>query len=231
MKFCLDSFRLVRAIPVFSIAIACALALGCGRDSQSDADSCEEPVEQEDGVEEVEIDPLAPVRPFPDAFPPRSCMPDVREIEASGAISNSAFSPGRDLVYVDDQRVWWESDNDGETDDECDHSMHQSMELPFRRLVELCCASNAQLRVQESYRPIGTHSKVSLHKEGRAIDLTCPMLDPSNPNPEKPTLKSLEILCKLAWAAGFDWVYFECPKNKYNGPHLHASVRREADGE
>lgn len=167
----------------------------------------------------------ASLRPFPEKFPRRSHLPDLREVEASGPISNSLFSAGRDLVYVDDDRVWWESDNDGETDDECDHSMHRDTELPFRRLVELCVASNATLRVQEAYRPSGIHATLSLHKEGRALDLTCPMLDPDNPNPEKPTPKSLEILAKFAWAAGFDWVLYECPRN--SGPHIHASVKRK----
>lgn len=166
---------------------------------------------------------LRPIRPFPDKFPRRTYMPNMRESEASGLCSPSSFSAGRDLVFVDDPRVWWESEHDGNTDDECDHSMHRDMELPFRRLVELCAASNATLRVQETYRASGIHSRQSTHKEGRGLDITCPMLDPNNPNPERPTPKSLEILAKLTWAAGFDWVYYECPKN--SGPHIHASVR------
>lgn len=181
----------------------------------------------------VEKKPLYRLRPFPAEFPRRSCMPDVRESEASGGISNSLFSAGRDLVYVDDPRVWWESEFDGESDDECDHTMHRCIEAPFRRLVELVCASNATLRVQEGYRPKGVHSSASLHKEGRALDLTCPDLDPSVPktsptNPDQvlPTALSLEILAKLCWAAGFDWVYYEVPRN--SGAHLHVSMRRDA---
>ncbi len=184
-----------------------------------------EPVAQEE--------PPFRLRPFPASFPRRSCMPDVRESEACGSISNSLFSPGRDLVFVDDPRVWWESEFDGETDDECDHTMHRSIEAPFRRLVELVCASNATLRVQECYRATGIHSGASLHKEGRALDLTCPDLDPSVPktsptNPDQvlPTALSLEILAKLCWAAGFDWVYYEVPRN--SGAHLHVSMRRDA---
>ena len=177
--------------------------------------------------------PVYQVRPFPDKFPRRACMPDLKESEASGAISNSTFSPGRDLVYVDDPRVWWESDFDGETDDEDDHSMHRAMEPAFRRLVELVAMSNATLRVQEAYRPASIHSAQSLHKEGRALDLTCPDLDPSVPRTSPrdgkqvlPSQLSLEILAKLCWAAGFDWVYYEVPKN--SGAHLHVSVRRDA---
>ncbi len=177
--------------------------------------------------------PVYQVRPFPDKFPRRACMPDIKESEASGAISNSTFSPGRDLVYIDDSRVWWESDFDGETDDEDDHSMHRAMEPAFRRLVELVAMSNATLRVQEAYRPATIHSAQSLHKEGRALDLTCPDLDPSVPQTSPrdgkqvlPSPLSLEILAKLCWAAGFDWVYYEVPKN--SGAHLHVSVRRDA---
>lgn len=209
---------------IWTVPVLCAAFIfsSCSRSPEVEEEEVGEEVAE---PEEEEIDWLAPVRPFPAKFAPRETMPDVKETEASGKNVNSRFSPGRDLIYVDDSRVWWESDHDGEEDDECDHSMHRAMELPFRRLVELCAASNAQLRVQEVYRPVGTHATLSLHKEGRAIDLTCPMLDPQNPNPERPTAKSLEILCKLAWAAGFDWVYYEQPRNKYNGPHLHASVR------
>jgi hypothetical protein len=200
-----------------------------------------EPASPPDQAESAPVEPEKPappvyqVRPFPDKFPRRACMPDVKESEASGAISNSTFSPGRDLVFVDDPRVWWESDFDGETDDEDDHSMHRAMEPAFRRLVELVAMSNATLRVQEAYRPSSIHAALSLHKEGRALDLTCPDLDPSVPktNPRDgkqvlPTQLSLEILAKLCWAAGFDWVYYEVPKN--SGAHLHVSVRRDADG-
>lgn len=195
----------------------------------------ERPVAQEEPAPEEDAGQPEPqvlqIRPFPDKFPRRSCMPDVREAEASGAISNSMFSPGRDLVYVEDERVWWESDFDGDTDDECDHSMHHSLEPPFRRLVELVAASNATLRVQEAYRPATIHATTSLHKEGRALDITCPDLDPSCPMTDPrdgkqvlPSQLSLEILAKLCWAAGFDWVYYEVPKG--SGAHIHVSVRR-----
>ncbi len=194
---------------------------------------------QEAAAAETKPEPEKPeerivqIRPFPEKFPRRSCMPDLKESEACGAISNSVFSPGRDLVYVDDPRVWWESDFDGETDDEDDHSMHYAIVPAFRRLVELVAMSNATLRVQEAYRPSSIHSSLSLHKEGRALDLTCPDLDPSAPKTSPrdgsqvlPSPASLEILAKLCWAAGFDWVYYEVPKN--SGAHLHVSVRRDA---
>ena len=198
------------------------------------AEEPETPAAQKEEAEpEKPAPPVYQVRPFPDKFPRRSCMPDMKESEASGAISNSTFSPGRDLVYVDDPRVWWESDFDGETDDEDDHSMHRAMEPAFRRLVELVAMSNATLRVQEAYRPTSIHAALSLHKEGRALDLTCPDLDPSVPKTDPrdgkqvlPSPLSLEILAKLCWAAGFDWVYYEVPKS--SGAHLHVSVRRDA---
>ena len=199
-------------------------------------DEAKEPPAQEEAAPaepEKPAPPVYQVRPFPEKFPRRSCMPDMKESDASGAISNSAFSPGRDLVYVDDPRAWWESDFDGETDDEDDHSMHRALEPAFRRLVELVAMSNATLRVQEAYRPATIHSAQSLHKEGRALDLTCPDLDPSVPktNPRDgkqviPSQLSLEILAKLCWAAGFDWVYYEVPRS--SGAHLHVSVRRDA---
>ena len=192
--------------------------------------SCRRDEAKEPPAQEEEAAPAEPEKPAPPVY---QGMPDVKESEASGAISNSTFSPGRDLVYVDDPRVWWESDFDGETDDEDDHSMHRALEPAFRRLVELVAMSNATLRVQEAYRPATIHSAQSLHKEGRALDLTCPDLDPSVPktNPRDgkqviPSQLSLEILAKLCWAAGFDWVYYEVPRS--SGAHLHVSVRRDA---
>ena len=40
------------------------------------------------------------------------------------------------------------------------------------------------------------------------------------------TSTTAEELAKLAWQAGFDWVYYE--NSRGTGPHVHASVR--ADG-
>ena len=153
-------------------------------------------------------------RPAPAKFPKRTHLPNIRECDASGSIVFSRFSAARDLVYVDDRRVWWESEHDEEYDDEDDHSMHYAIEAPFRRLVEYVCASNATLKVQECYRATGVHHSRSLHKEGRALDLTAEGMD-------------LETLAKLAWMSGFDWVYYECPRN--GGNHIHASVRWDRD--
>ncbi len=152
-----------------------------------------------------------PARGLPARFPPGTYLPDKREIEASGAIDMPTFSPGRDLVYVDDPRVWWESDQDGVADDECDHSVHRCLEAPLKRLVEAVAARGATLKVQDTYRPQGIHNGRSLHREGRAIDLTCEGM-------------ALEELAKLCWVAGFDWVFYERPSG--GGDHIHASVRR-----
>jgi len=138
-------------------------------------------------------------------------MPNLRESQASGSIDLASFSAGRDLTYVQDPRAWWESDNDtGDT--ECDHSVHCSVERPFLRLVNLVTEAGGTLKVQDCYRANGIHNPRSLHKEGRAIDVTCDEL-------------GLERLAKLCWAAGFDWVYHETPSS--GGHHVHASVRRD----
>ena len=128
---------------------------------------------------------------------------------ASGGLQPEHFFPEYDLVRVEDDRVWWESEHDhGDTED--DHIMHRSMEEPCRRLIELVSQAGGKLKIQDAYRPSGIHSARSLHKEGRALDLTAEGI-------------SLEKLAKLCWAAGFDWVYYEVPKK--SGVHIHASVR------
>lgn len=152
-----------------------------------------------------------PVRPIPSSFPRNTHLPDVSETKASDPINPDLFSAGRDLIYIDDKRVWWESDND-KNDTECDHSVHKSMEIPLKRLIELVAARNGILEVQDSYRATGVHNSRSLHKEGRAIDVTCDEL-------------GLEKLAQLAWAAGFDWVYYEAKSR--GGAHVHASVKRK----
>jgi hypothetical protein len=157
------------------------------------------------------MDYSMPVRDEPRRFKARTHLPRKPERFASGAVNAAAFFPKYDLVHVDDPRVWWESEHDsGDTED--DHIMHRSVEEPFRRLVELVARHGGTLKVQDAYRAEGIHAKRSLHKEGRALDLTCDEL-------------GLEKLSKLCWAAGFDWVYFEAPKR--GGAHVHVSVRAE----
>ena len=87
---------------------------------------------------------------------------------------------------------------------------HWAMEDAFRRLIELVDQEGGGIKVQDVYRDKGIHSANSLHKQGRAIDLTSQDLD----------AVSLGKLAKLAVAAGFDWVYFE----SRGGLHVHASV-------
>ena len=151
-----------------------------------------------------------PVREIPEKFRRDTHLPTAPEGETSDRRNAELFSPGRDLIYFDDKRVVWESDND-KNDIECDHSMHKSMEKPLRLLIELVCARGGTLEVQDSYRPIGIHNPRSLHKEGRAIDLTCDEL-------------GLEQLACLCWGAGFDWVYYEASSR--GGAHVHCSVKR-----
>lgn len=152
-----------------------------------------------------------PVRAMPERFPARTYLPPHPENVACGTNGCVPFDPARDLVRIEDSRVWWESENDF-NDDEDDHVFHRAMETPMRRLIELVSAAGGTLKVQDAYRPEGVHNSRSLHREGRAVDLTCDEL-------------GLEQLAKLAWAAGFDWVYHESPKR--GGAHIHASVRAE----
>lgn len=168
-------------------------------------------------------DIVNPARPAPDKFPRDAKMPNKKEVDVSMGIDDVDFSAGRDLVYVEDARVWWESDNDKDPeDDECDHSIHAAMEIPFRRLANLVSAAGWQLRVQEGYRATGIHADKSLHKQGRALDLTVERLGETKLTPfEK--LAAYEALAKLVWQAGFDWVYYE--NSRGSGPHIHASVR------
>ena len=136
-------------------------------------------------------------------------MPPQGEGASSVSIGKVPFLPEHDLVKVFDKRVWWESEHDY-NDTEDDHVMHKAIEEPFRRLVELVDQAGGRLKVQDAYRDVGIHAKKSLHKEGRALDLTSEVI-------------SLEKLASLCWAAGFDWVYYEAPKR--GGHHIHVSVR------
>lgn len=159
------------------------------------------------------VDYTLPVRAEPKRFKANSYLPRKHEGRAAGSIVPGTFSPKYDLILVDDDRVWWESDHD-KNDTENDHQMHWAVQDPFRRLVELVVREDALLKVQDAYRVEGIHASRSLHKEGRALDLTAEGV-------------SLEKLAKLCWAAGFDWVYYESPKR--GGAHIHCSVRATRD--
>jgi hypothetical protein len=141
-------------------------------------------------------------------------MPSGKESKNSGPIDLKTFDPKRDLVRFDDPRVWFESDNDKD-DTENDHMINRAVEIPLKRLVNLVEKKGGKLKVQEAFRAAGKdkmiHLEKSLHREGRAVDLTSEGL-------------SLSQLAKLAWQAGFDFVLYEVPKR--GGQHLHCSMKR-----
>ncbi len=151
-----------------------------------------------------------PPREMPRRFPPDTAMPDVKEFIASGSIDTNTFDSSADLVRVENDTVWWESDND-QNDDEDDHLMHRSMVAPLNRLIAGVCKAGGRLKIQEAYRPSRIHKNRSLHREGRAIDVTCDNL-------------SLETLAKICWVSRFDWVYYEATGK--GGEHVHCSIRR-----
>lgn len=155
-----------------------------------------------------------PVRAAPASFPPNSNMPTGKEANTSGAIDLESFDPEKDLIRFDDPRVWFESDHD--TDDtEDDHLIHRAVEIPLKRLVNLIEKRGGKLKMQEAYREASDkrriHLETSLHREGRALDLTSEIL-------------SLGDLAKLCWQAGFDFVLYETPSK--GGQHVHCSVKR-----
>lgn len=154
-------------------------------------------------------------RKAPDRFPPGTHLPDCPEIEASGPINLESFSPEHDLVRMDNQEIWWESDHDGENSED-DHLMHRAVEPVLARLAQVVTARGATLKVHDAYRPHGGgHCATSLHKEGRAIDVTAEGLP-------------LEELAKLCWMAEFDWVFNE---NMPNAAHIHCSLRASGNAE
>lgn len=153
-----------------------------------------------------------PVRAAPAHFPPDSCLPAGKEFVACGPVNPATFSPGRDLMRFEDPRVWFESDH-GHGHEDDDHTIHRCLEEPFRRLVELAAKRGAQIKDYDGYRPNGVHRNDSLHREGRAIDITAEGIP-------------LEELAKLCWQAGFDWVFYE--NSVKSGAHIHCSVRRGA---
>lgn len=167
------------------------------------------------GIDSDSLSLRRPARTEPGRFHPNTHMPPTGEGLASGSIDLESFSSDRDLTHIDDPRVWWESDHD-EGDNEDDHMIHKSLEIPLRRLIELVCRNGGVLEVHDAYRAEGIHNPRSLHKEGRAVDLTCDDF-------------SLEQLAKFCWVAGFDWVYYEATDR--NGAHIHCSVKRERNYE
>jgi hypothetical protein len=162
-------------------------------------------------VRKTPVPPLdQPIRAEPARFPVGTHLPPIKEILISGPIDLQTFSPTGSLTRVDDRRVWWESDHD-RSEAEDDHIVNRSLEQPLRRLIELVTQNSGVLEVRDAYRPMGIHKQISLHKEGRAVDVTCSNMP-------------LDRLAKLSWAAGFDWVYLEGRNGQAS--HVHCSVRR-----
>ena len=149
------------------------------------------------------------VRDLPTSFRNGQRMPSYREGDSSKSIDEVDFIPERDLIVMEDVRVWWESDN-VKNGDENDHLFHYAMEGPMRRLIAMVCERGETLRVTEAYSLQKIHTTKSLHKQGRAVDVTW-----MNKKGERLPLSDLAKMC---WAAGFHWVYFE-------RDHIHASVR------
>jgi len=89
------------------------------------------------------------LRKKPEKFKPNTYLPRKKESAASGAIDLATFSPGKSLIYIDDKRVWWESDHD-KGDIEDDHTIYFTMEKPLRRLIELVVQENATLIILET---------------------------------------------------------------------------------
>ncbi len=165
-----------------------------------------EPVSED--TTSMPADLTKPARPMPARFPKDTHLPTNSEADVCIAFDPDAFSAEKDLIRIVDTRVWFESDEHANGDED-DHLIHRAMSTPFMRLIELVCQHKGRLKVHDAYRTRGPHCELSLHKEGRAVDLTCEEF-------------SLSHLAKLAWAAGFDWVFYETS----GGDHVHCSVRR-----
>jgi hypothetical protein len=204
-------FRLAYIVPAVIITMIILTPLMC----KSGCNSKDEEIQEEEEIAVIETNKTSSVEAYkfreePEKFPPKSYMPKVRESAASGGIDLNTFSAGRDLIYFDNKTVWWESDNDDSTyDTEDDHTIHKNIKEPLEKVIFLVNQAGGTLKVQDTFRGNGIHSSKSLHKEGRAVDLTAKNL-------------GLEQLAKFAWMAGFDWVYFETS----GGHHIHASVKR-----
>ena len=106
--------------------------------------------------------------------------------------------------------------------DEEDILMHPNMVLPLHRLSNLVFeewGGYVQLRVTDAYDSLLEHDlnqvdenrKVSLHFEGRAVDLTTWPIEPER----------YPRLCALAQCAGFAWVHNE-------GTHCHAAIKADS---
>jgi hypothetical protein len=206
---------LILAVTVCVIGLCvCMVMDGCGKRTPADGQPKPPPAADEKKPPAPPPDLHNPVRPAPKSFPLDSNLPRGKESLASGPIDLKTFSPTNDLIRFEDARVWFESDSDHHSDDEDDHVIHRSVEVPLKRLVNLLEKKGGKLKVHEAYRAAEKnkiHLATSLHCEGRAVDLTCEKYD-------------LGEFAKLAWQSGFDFVLYEKPRR--SGVHLHCSAKR-----
>jgi len=210
-------YAVIVAVLVCAVGVSvCFLVEWHGKKPSVVKDAETEDTTQEAESQQPTPDLHNPVRPAPATFPVDSNLPRGPERFASGPIDLATFNPGKDLTRFEDKRVWFESDNKPNAQED-DHIIHRAMEVPLKRLVNLLEKKDAKakLKVQDAYRPTGIHLQNSLHREGRAIDLTSEKV-------------SLSELAKLAWQAGFDFVLYEKP-GAGGGEHLHCSVKRSPD--
>jgi len=213
-------YAIIFAVLVLAVGVAaCFLAERRGKAPQGrgerPASPEEEKAQHSSGTTTEDLH--TPVREAPASFPADSNLPRGREIYASGPVDLKTFNSTNHLIRFEDKRVWFESDTKKNAEED-DHIIHRAMEVPLKRLVNLLekkGGGKAQLKVHDAYRPTGIHLENSLHREGRAIDLTGEGI-------------TLSELAKLAWQSGFDFVLYEKAKGGA-GEHLHCSVKRSPD--
>jgi len=137
-------------------------------------------------------------------FFPRSSEADVvgplerRVTRGSPAFSRLVKNDASGIVFKDEERTG------------ADRLMHPAVRARLTQLSRLVKREwpSLELRVTEAWDEDLEHGALSIHYEGRAVDLTT-----SDSNPGR-----LGRLAGLAVEAGFDWVYRE-------KTHVHASVR------
>ena len=137
-------------------------------------------------------------------FYPRSSEADVvgalerRVARGTPAFSRLVRNDARGIVFKDEERTG------------ADRLMHPTARARLNELSRLVKREwpSLELRVTEAWDEDLEHGTLSVHYEGRAVDVTT-----SDSNPER-----LGRLAGLAVEAGFDWVYRE-------KTHVHASVR------
>jgi Hedgehog amino-terminal signalling domain len=138
-----------------------------------------------------------------DFFPRESEAEVVGALERRVTRGSVSFSrlvkhDSRNIVFKDEERTG------------ADRLMHPAVRMRLNELSRLVKREwpSLELRVTEAWDEDQEHGALSVHYEGRAVDVTT-----SDTKPER-----LGRLAGLAVEAGFDWVYRE-------KTHVHASVR------